>query len=56
MYYRYFGFNKPIPLRRGEVSKMISITIEIHDEEDAENVVNILRKINEMTEELYEDE
>lgn len=35
---------------------MITINIEIHDEEDAENVVAILRKINELTENLYEDE
>lgn len=35
---------------------MITINIEIHDEEDAENIVSILRKINELTEELFEDE
>lgn len=35
---------------------MITITIEIHDEEDAENIVGVLRKINEMTEDLFEDE
>lgn len=35
---------------------MITINIEIHDEEDAENIVGILRKINELTEELFEDE
>jgi hypothetical protein len=35
---------------------MITITIEIHDEEDAENIVGVLRKINELTEDLYEDE
>ena len=35
---------------------MITINIEIYDEEDAENIVGILRKINELTEELFEDE
>lgn len=35
---------------------MITITIEIHDEEDAEDIVRVLRKINELTEDLYEDE
>jgi len=35
---------------------MITITIEIHDEEDAENIVGVLRKINEMTEDLFEVE
>ncbi len=35
---------------------MITITIEIHDEEDAENIVGILCKINEMTDDLYEVE
>lgn len=35
---------------------MITITIEIHDEEDAENIVGVLRKINELTEDLFEDE
>ena len=45
-----------MPLPRGEVSKMgITVTIEIYDEEDAENIVLALRKINELTEWL-EDE
>ena len=52
----YFGFNKPIYVRRYEVRNMgITLTIEIYDEEDAENVVAALRKINELTEWL-EDE
>lgn len=32
----------------------ITITIEIYDEEDAQNVVDALRKINELTEWLDE--
>ena len=52
----YFGFNIPIASRRGEVSKMgITLTIEIYDEEDADNIIAALRKINEVTEWL-EDE
>jgi len=35
---------------------MITINIEIHDEEDAENIIGVLRKINEMTEDLFEVE
>lgn len=35
---------------------MITINIEIHDEDDAENVVAILRRINELTEEVYESD
>ena len=52
----YFGFNIPIAPRRVEVSKMgITLTIEIYDEEDADNIIAALRKINEVTEWL-EDE